>query len=69
MSLFNSYASYEVNEAAEHSARARITAGQRDTGKVAFGRRSQAPLACNSANRNVAVDDSGACGSEVLVVN
>jgi hypothetical protein len=69
MSLFNSYASYEVNETAEQSARARITAGQRDTGKVGFGRRSQAPLAGNSGNRNAAVDDSGACGSKVLVVN
>ena len=31
-------------ETAEHGARARITAGQRDTVKVGFGRRSQAPL-------------------------
>ena len=69
MSLFNSNASYEVNETAEHSARARITAGQRDTVKFGFGRRSKAPLVCNSANRYVAVDDFGACGSKVLIVN
>jgi hypothetical protein len=36
---------------------------------VGFRRRPRSPLVCNSANRDVTVDDIGACGSKVLIVN
>jgi hypothetical protein len=37
-------------------------------GPVGFRRRSRSPLWCYSGNRDVTVDDFGACGSRVLIV-
>jgi hypothetical protein len=44
-------------------------AGQRGSVNAGFGRWSESLLVCNSANRDVAIDNLGAYGSKVLSVS